>query len=56
MEMSNKKKAIYLARVIAALLRREGVTDVRIPLKELEDLPSLGFVVEDDVVIVALGE
>ena len=54
--MSNAAKARHLARVIAVMMQRAGVTEIKIPVKELENLPALGYAMDDDMLVVALGD
>ncbi len=43
MEMNNKQQARLLARVVTALMKRQGITYLDFPVAELEDLPGFSI-------------
>lgn len=54
---SNAKQARMFVRVISALLKDTEAREARIPIRVLEGpLPTIGFVVENGVLIVALDD
>lgn len=55
-QLNNAQRARYLARIVSHLMARYGAAEVRIALEDLERVHQLGMVVEDGVLILALGD
>ena len=56
--MSNAARSRYLMRIIAVLVERlsPDEKEIRIPLSELGDQRTIGIAVENEILIVALGD
>lgn len=56
MTLSNAARARMLARLLSKLMEHQGLTDFRIPIKDLDNAREFGLVVDGTTLIVALGD